>query len=95
MITREDLCTTVKAIYKTPEDFFQDVERNNSEGFEVFCSIAEDSADSDILILNYETGQFVGWYKLWHLGRDVRSNIQNSQELTKFLQGFENSTNKL
>ena len=95
MITREDLCTTVKAIYETPEEFIQDVEKNNSDGFEVFCSIAENPADSDILILNYVTGQFVGWYKLWHVGRDIRSNIQNSQDLTNFIQCFENSVKKL
>ena len=90
-ITRDDLCTAVEAIYETTEDFIQDVERNNSDGFEVFCSIAENPSDSIILIFNYKTEQFVGWYKLWHVGRDICSNIQNLSDLEKFIQCFKNS----
>jgi hypothetical protein len=90
-ITREDLCTVVKAIYGMSEDFIEDVGKNSSDGFEVFCSIGENSTDSDILILNCETGQFVSWYKLWHVGRDIRSNIQNLTDLEKFIHDFKNS----
>lgn len=88
LITREDFFTAVKASYETPEDFILDVERNNSEGFEVFCSISQNPADSDILILHYGTGKFVGWYKLEHVGRAIQSNIQNLGDLVEFIHYF-------
>ena len=88
LITREDFFTAVKASYETPEDFILDVERNNSEGFEVFCSISQNPADSDILILHYGTGKFVGWYKLEHVGRAIHSNIQNLDDLVEFIHYF-------
>ena len=87
-ITREDLFTAVKANYETLEDFIHDVERNNSEGFEVFCSISQNPSDSDILILHYGTGKFLGWYKLEHLGRAIESNIQNLSDLMDFIYYF-------
>lgn len=87
-ITREDFFSAVKASYETPEDFIQDVKRNNSEGFEVFCSIAQNPEDSDILILHYGTGKFLGWYKLEHIGRAIESNIQSPDELVKFIYYF-------
>ena len=88
LITREDFFTAVKASYETPEDFIQDVRRNNSEGFEVFCSIAQNPEDSDILILHCETGKFLSWYKLEHLGRAIESNIQSLIELEEFIYYF-------
>ena len=88
LITREDFFTAVKASYETPEDFILDVERNNSEGFEVFCSISQNPEDSDILILHHETGKFLSWYKLEHLGRAIESNIQNLIELEEFIYYF-------
>lgn len=87
-VARKDLFTAVEANYETLEDFIQDVKRNNSEGFEVFCSISQNPSDSDILILHYETGKFVGWYKLEHLGRAIESNIQNLSDLMDFIYYF-------
>ena len=44
--------------------------------------------NSDILIFHYETGKFLSWYKLEHLGRGIESNIQSLIELEEFVYYF-------
>lgn len=91
-ITREDLCITVETVYDKPDGFIFDVEANMANGFEVFCSIHESPEDSDVCILDISNGLFVSWYKLSHLGRDIKSNIPDLKCLRKFIEAFKQAS---
>ena len=89
MITREDLCNIVKEVYNDNTDkFLDDVENGCTGRFSVFCTINENSGTGDILILDNETNNFISWYKLTHLGRDIHSNITESSVLKEFIIAF-------
>ncbi len=87
-ITRKDLCDTIQAIYSNMDSFLVDVEANMSPGFEVFCSIKGNPGDSDILIMDTTNGLYICWYKLYHVGRDMKSNIPDLNRLRIFIEAF-------
>lgn len=82
-LTRDHLCNAVKAVYTNPEDFFDDVGYGNAGNFVV--SIDE---DDDILITDSTSNQFIGWYKLYHLGRALTTNISDLGTLEQFIRAF-------
>ena len=44
--------------------------------------------DDDILITDRNSNQFVGWYKLYHLGRALTTNISELNILEQFIRAF-------
>lgn len=81
-LTRDQLCNVVKEVYTNTEDFFDDVEYGSVEDFVVTFE------DDDILITNRNSNQFVGWYKLYHLGRALTTNISELNTLEQFIRTF-------
>lgn len=81
-LTRDHLCNVVKAVYTNEDDFFDDVEYGSVGNFVVSIK------DDDILITDSDSNQFVGWYKLYHLGRALTTNILELDALEKFIQAF-------
>lgn len=81
-LTRDHLCNVVKAVYTNEDDFFDDVEYGNVGNFVVSID------DDDILITDSNSSQFVGWYKLYHLGRDLTTNISGLSALEQFIRAF-------
>ena len=81
-LTRDPLCNVVKEVYTNTDDFFDDVEYGSVEDFVVSIE------DEDILITNRNSNQFVGWYKLYHLGRALTTNISELNTLEQFIQAF-------
>lgn len=81
-LTRDQLCNVVKEVYTNTDDFFDDVEYGSVEDFVVTFE------DDDILITNRNSNQFVGWYKLYHLGRALTTNISELNTLEQFIRTF-------
>lgn len=81
-LTRDQLCNVVKEVYTNTNDFFDDVEYGSVEDFVVTFE------DDDILITNRNSNQFVGWYKLYHLGRALTTNISELNTLEQFIKAF-------
>lgn len=81
-ITRDDLCNVVKAVYTDNEKFFDDVEYGSVGNFVISVE------DDDILITDRNSNQFVGWYKLYHLGRALTTNISELNTLQQFIREF-------
>lgn len=99
MITREDLCRAVEKFYTFDkcfhvDKFFDDVEEDCTRRFNVFCTINESTGNGNILILDTETHQYISWYKLTHLGRDLHSNITNVTDLESFIKAFKECKDK-
>lgn len=44
-------------------------------------------SDEENYIINRETGRYINWYKLYHLGRDIHTNIHPTK-IVSFLQEF-------
>lgn len=88
MLTREDLCKVVKEVYGDIDKFLDDVEEDCIIRFSVFCTINESSGNGDVLILDRETHQYISWYKLSHLGRDLHTNIISYSFLKDFIYTF-------
>lgn len=88
MLTREDLCKVVKEVYGDIDKFLDDVEEDCIIRFSVFCTINESSGNGDVLILDRETHQYISWYKLSHLGRDLHTNIISYSFLKDFIYAF-------
>jgi hypothetical protein len=68
--------------------FFDEIERNRAMGFTVFRSVGDAFYDGGILILDNETNEFISWYKLAHIGRDLHTNIITEEQLRRFIQKF-------
>lgn len=81
-INRDHLCNVVKAVYTNEGDFFDDVEYGSVGNFVVSIE------DEDIVITDSDSNQFVGWYKLYHLGRALTTNILELNALEQFIQAF-------
>ena len=81
-LTRDHLCNTVKAVYTNEDNFFDDVEYGSVGNFVVSIE------DDDILITDHNSNQYVGWYKLYHLGRALTTNISELNTLEQFIRAF-------
>lgn len=83
---REELCSSVKAIFKSYDAFLDIVEDGGPiTRFETLCTINESPSNSMTYIIDTETGFFIGWYKLTHIGRSLSTNIKNLNDLNEFL----------
>lgn len=94
-VTRDDLFNIVERVYGRirMEDcydiFLNDVELGGpTKRFSVFCTLGESVGSGDVLILDNETNNFISWYKLTHIGRDLHTNIKGKFDLVNFVQAF-------
>ena len=94
MITREDLCDVAQAIYGDIDKFLDDVEEGYTRQFSVFCTINESPGNGDVLILDNETHQYISWYKLSHIGRDLHTNIPFKIAAYEFIKAFKECKDK-
>ena len=84
-ITREMLVETVCKIFGDCETFLDKIEFEVINRFELFVSNGDSVGSGDVLLLDTETGLYIRWYKLTHIGRDLYTNIENKKQLEKFL----------
>lgn len=80
-ITRVHLCNAVRTVYPNPDDFFDDVEYGSVGNFVV-------SIDDDDILITDNSNQFISWYKLYHLGRALTTNISDLDTLEQFIRAF-------
>lgn len=84
-ITREILVETICEIFGDCETFLDKIEFEIINRFELFVSNGDSTGSGDVLLLDTETGLFIRWYKLTHIGRDLFTNINNREQLQMFL----------
>ena len=94
MITREELCDVIQWAYGNIDKFLDDVEEGCERQFSVFCTINECPGNGDILILDNETKQYISWYKLSHIGRDLHTNIPSKIVAYEFIKAFKEAKDK-
>jgi hypothetical protein len=89
MITRDDLVKVVDELFPSLDIFFQVMEEGGpTKRFICTCSIGECVGNGDIYIIDTKTDLFVGWYKLYHIGRGIHSNITGIRDLYDFMNTF-------
>ena len=78
---REDFCYAVSVLFNE-NDFLDFIENDGcTDGvFDFFIS-----CDDECYIINRLTGEYINWYKLTHIGREIHTNIQNPTR-TKFIE---------
>lgn len=84
-ITRELLVETICKIFGDTELFLDKIEFEIINRFELFVSNGDSLGSGDVLLLDTETGLYIRWYKLTHIGRDIYTNIESKEELETFL----------
>lgn len=84
-ITREMLVETVCKVFGDCETFLDKIEFEVINRFELYVSSAAYCYSGGVLLLDTETGLYIRWYKLTHIGRDLYTNIENKKQLEIFL----------
>lgn len=76
----------VNVYFGDVEYFYKAIENNIfDDRFDVYCTVGESLENGTILIYDNDTGLYVRWYKLYHLGRDIGTNIPNDNVLHEFV----------
>lgn len=89
MITRDDFTKVVNKLFPNIDNFFQIMEEGGpTKRFTCTCSIGECLGNGDIYIIDTFNDLFVGWYKLYHIGRAIHTNIKNYDQLYYFMNEF-------
>jgi hypothetical protein len=83
-ITRDLLCEKIKNVFGDYDTFLDLIEFGDSNRFELFVSNGDCVGSGNVLLLDLETGYFLRWYKLTHIGRDLYTNM-TIDELDAFL----------
>ncbi len=78
----EDL---VRENFTNNDEFLDAVEENDfGTHFECACSVGESIGNGEIFIIDFDTGHYINWYKLAHIGRSASTNVDSEEELEKF-----------
>lgn len=71
------------------DKFLDTVEFDSAQpSFDCVCSIGESASNSEVYIIDRETGKYVNWYKLTHIGRSATTNVDSEDELRDFFIKF-------
>lgn len=87
-MTREELTEIV--VRDKNSDYFFNIFEDNDVGprFDCVCSCDECMGNAEIYIIDRDTGHYIGWYKLYHIGRDWHTNMSSKEEVEKFFDDF-------
>lgn len=91
MITRYELCITIQDIYgnNAYDKFLDHIEDGGPvTKFETLSTINESPSNAMTYILDVETHEYIGWYKLSHIGRDLHTNIETVENLKRFIYNY-------
>ena len=97
---RDILCNTVTKVFGSSDMFFTFIlNENYSSNYDCYVD-----GSGENYIINNVTGEYINWYKLYHLGRCVnvsifRFNYKNIEQwfenfLTEFKEGGQHENNK-
>lgn len=97
---RDILCNTVIKVFGSEDTFFTFIlDENYSSNYDCYV---DDSGEN--YIINGVTGEYINWYKLYHLGRCLnvsiyRFNYKDIEQwfeifLTEFKEGGQHENNK-
>ncbi len=76
---REIFCDTVNKVFGSSDIFFDILE--NDKYIHNFDYILR--SDDDNYIINITTGEYIIWYKTYHLGRCINISVANVEEFYK------------
>ena len=76
---REIFCDAVNKVFGSSDIFFDILE--NYKYVHDFDYILR--SDDDNYIINITTGEYISWYKTYHLGRSINISVANIEEFYK------------
>lgn len=97
MITSHDLRTAIQDIYgnNAYDKFLDNVEDGGPvTKFETLSTINDSQYNAMTYILDVETHEYIGWYKLAHIGRDLHTNIETVENLKRFICDYKKGCEK-
>lgn len=94
IITREEL--SLIFFGDKDADSFYDIFENDSASprFDCVNSVGECPGNGECYIIDRETGHYINWYKLYHFGRDLHTNMASKEEIVRFAKDFFNESEK-
>lgn len=90
---RETINDLVDKNFESLDRFF-DIIENDSAGpkFDCVHSNGENASDSEVYIIDRETGKYINWYKLYHIGRDAHTNCESYEEIERFFENLKKAS---
>ena len=83
-VSRDELCDEIIRIFGSATEFLDFIEDEKyGVGFDCFVE-----HDGENYVIDRETGEYINWYKFYHIGRCLNSRCNN---ITEFLTKFKNS----
>lgn len=83
-VSRDELCNEIIRIFGSGENFTDFIEDEKyGVGFDCFVE-----HDGENYVIDNKTGEYINWYKFYHIGRCLNSRCNN---ITEFLTKFKNS----
>jgi len=76
---REIFCNAVTKVFGSSDAFF-DIIENDKYAYNFDCILR---SDDDNYIINTITGEYINWYKTYHLGRGIGISVVNVEEFNK------------
>ena len=94
VVTREEL-TNIIFDEKDPDTFY-DIFETNGAGprFDCLHLVGFCPGDGECYIVDRETGHYINWYKLYHVGRDYTTNMSSKEEIKLFMHNFYEESDK-
>jgi transcriptional regulator with XRE-family HTH domain len=83
-ISRDELCAEIIKIFGSATEFLDFIE-DEKYGVSFDCFVEHDGEN---YVIDNETGEYINWYKFYHIGRCLNTRCNN---LTEFLTKFKNS----
>ena len=83
---REDLVKEIDNVFGDYQIFLDYIEEEMyGANFDCFAR-----SDDESYIINRNTGEYINWYKFYHIGRDVHISYNDKLDINKFLTEFKN-----
>lgn len=82
---RELFIESINKVFDTDDDFLDLVENQHIIGFDIFMT-----TDEEVYIVDIDNGEYINWYKFYHIGRTMHINFEPSK-LVDFLTRLKNA----
>ena len=85
-MTRDELTENIIDIFGNIDNFLDIVEYNMPPNWTFAVENGECAGSGEVFVIDRKNNQYIGWYKLTHVGRDSNTNMIIDNDIFYFLQ---------